>query len=176
MLWRKTRYNADILKCFVSFLQGKCEKPARAQSLPLLGIELRVHISPCSCRGPSLPHPTTPLPPPAPPPVSPRAGGMLSRTPRGFGPPENPQKKQREQTTRSVTTRQHVVPTLSFSGAGEASARPEAIRTGLFQAKSCTLSQVCFSFWFIVISQHAAKSLCVARCVCLYISALALQS
>lgn len=136
----------------------------------------------CAARAHLAVFPPWPLTPsPLHPTISPRAGGMLSPdTPRFRAsacsvPPENPQKTARtNNTTRQNTSTR--VPTLSFSDAGEASARPEATHTGLFQAKSCTFSQVWFSFWFIVISQHTAKSLCVARCVCLYISALALQS
>lgn len=52
-------YITQILKCFVSFIQGKCVKPARAQSVPLLALR-------CACtsrRVPAVaPHPLTPPP------------------------------------------------------------------------------------------------------------------
>lgn len=149
-------YITQILQRFVSFIQGKCVKPARAQSVPLRALR-------CACTSRRVaavgPHPLTP-PPPLPH-LSPGWRHVVAGHPavpglrlqRAARKPPRKQRKQNNTTRQNTSTR---VPTLSFGDAGEASARPEATHTGLFQAKSCTFfAGVVF---FLVYCYFAAHS------------------
>lgn len=133
------------------------------------GIAVRVHISPCSRRGPSPPHPSTP-------PFLPGLEACCRRTPRGSGPPpaacrQKTPRKQREQTTRRVKTRQHVcLPWVSATQVRRPRGRKQHTRASSKQ-RAAPFRRCGFLFGLLLFRSTQLK-VSASLAVCVFISPL----
>lgn len=97
--WNTWIYNTNITM-LCKFYSRQVREACACTVCAVAGIEVRVHISPCSRRGPSPPHPSTP-----PPPSLPGLEACCRRTPRGSGPP--PAACRQKTPQKTAQTKQH---------------------------------------------------------------------